>query len=354
MTTQHQIIAFCVLASIAVPLGTFVTIKTINKLMRPPINRLVRTHGDIELNYIQPGQTYNYPDLLEPPAPIYDRIQSYSYPPSYETGVIPSYRSGTLPHYQSVDGININCCLEDNINLDYIFYIILFLIILLYIRKLIISNQLNNQNMIILLILLLTIIYIQFGLLVLTQIIILFIIITLSNFLLGLNPYSNWLHIIKITSIIVIIFIIYYNSLYSISILIPFSTFDIDFRDSFEWKISSYKVKPDISYLKLQTLTKDINSLLLSLVDDENYSMSLSFILSYKKWKDNKEKIEPFLIDDAIIINKESDPILITQFILKRLDDKNLFITNWFFKDTLINTMDPVILTVTMPIMVKI
>jgi hypothetical protein len=53
MTTQHQIIAICVIAVIAVPLGTFTAIKTINKLMRPPVNVLVRS-GDIELmDYIQ-------------------------------------------------------------------------------------------------------------------------------------------------------------------------------------------------------------------------------------------------------------------------------------------------------------
>ena len=66
-----------------------------------------------------------------------------------------------------------------------------------------------------------------------------------------------------------------------------------------------------------------------SLKDDENYSMSFSFISSYNEWQENKVKIHPLFIDDAIIINKESDPILITQFIMKRLDDKGLFITDW-------------------------
>jgi hypothetical protein len=136
--------------------------------------------------------------------------------------------------------------------------------------------------------------------------------------------------------------------------LITFSFFEIDFRDSFEWKFDSYGDKPKISYLKIQTLGFDIIELLNSLKDDENYSMSFSFISSYKKWQDNKEKIHPLWIDDAIIINKESDPIIITQFIMKRLDDKGLFITDWLFKDNSINSMDPVILTVTVRIKVKI
>jgi hypothetical protein len=144
------------------------------------------------------------------------------------------------------------------------------------------------------------------------------------------------------------------NSLYTMSIFIPFSFFEIDFRDSFEWKFNSYRVKPVISYFKIQTLAKDIIELLNSLNDDENYSMSLSFISSYNEWPENKVKIDPLFIDDAIIINKESDPILITQFIMKRLDDKGLFITDWLLKDSSINSMDPVILTVIVAIKVKI
>jgi hypothetical protein len=135
--------------------------------------------------------------------------------------------------------------------------------------------------------------------------------------------------------------------------LIPFSSFDIDFRDSFEWKFDSYRVIPKISYLTIQTLSGDIIKLLDSLNDDENYSMSLSYISSYKEWKDNKEKVHPLFIDDAIIINKESDPILITEFIMISLYDKGLLKTNWL-SNHLINSMDPVILTVTVRIKVKI
>jgi hypothetical protein len=144
------------------------------------------------------------------------------------------------------------------------------------------------------------------------------------------------------------------KSVYSASILIPFSFFEIDFRDSFEWKFDSYRDKHKISYLKLQTLTHDIISLLNSLNEDKNYSMSLSFISSYNEWKDNKENVHPLYIDNAIIINKESDPIIITQFIMNRVNDKGLFITNWLFKDDLINRLDPVILTVTVAIKIDL
>jgi len=137
------------------------------------------------------------------------------------------------------------------------------------------------------------------------------------------------------------------------AILIPFCSFDIDFRDSFEWKLDLGRVKPEISYLKIQTLTRDITKMLDSLTDDENYSMSLSFISSYKEWQDNKEKVNPIWIDEAIIINRESDPIIITQFIMKGINDQGLLKTDWL-NNYLINLMDPVILIVIVRIKVEI
>jgi len=89
---------------------------------RPPVNTLTRS-GDIELvDYIeptQPGQIYNYPDLFAPQFPSYNRV--------------PSYWSGTPPTYHTVDRLNINSCLENSINLDYIWIILLcFLILMLF------------------------------------------------------------------------------------------------------------------------------------------------------------------------------------------------------------------------------
>jgi hypothetical protein len=277
MTHQDQIIIFCILALFAVPVGTFTAIKTVKKLTRPVSNTLVR-HGDIELgDYIQPIQ--DYPDLLDSPTPIFDRVAIYDRVPSYWSGV-PPYQSGTLPYYQSYDRLQLNSCLENEnfINLYFIWIIFIFILIIIFKMK----------------------------------------------------------------------------SLYAMSILIPFSVFEINFRDSFEWKFYSYRAKPKISYMKLQTLTEDIIKLLDSLNDDKNYSMSLSFISSYNNWKDNKEKVYPLFINDAIIVNKESDPVLITEFIIRSLNEKGLLKTNWLFKDHLINSMDPQILTVTVAIKIEI
>ncbi len=282
MTTQHQVIALCVIGFIAVPVGCFTIVKCINKLIRLPENTLHR-RNDIELtDYIEPTQSY-IPDLLNPQYPTFERITTLA--PTYQTGVVPpSYRTGILLPYQSVEYINS-------------------------------PLELNTWN---------------FSLLLT----ILSIIITGFIFFKYLNT----------------------KSLYNMSILIPFSLFEIDFRDSFEWELKSHQLntKPTISYLKIESLTEDIIKLLNSLNDDENYSMSFSYISSYKEWVDNKKKTIPLFIDDPIIINKESDPIIITQFIMNRLNDKGYFVTNWLFKDDLINSLDPLILIVSIPIIIKI
>lgn len=291
-------------ASLMLGMGVTVAIREVNRYARPVENVLTR-RGDIEMiDHIEPTQplqayTPRYLDLLNPEYPSYQRVSTLA--PTYNSGPVPSYRSGTLPQYESMDTININSPLELE-SWDFTLWLIFLSILIAFI---IIFKYFKNKCI---KILILTLFYLKFGL--------------------------------------------FMNSLYAMSILIPFSFFEIDFRDSFEWEIKSYRFKHIISYLKIQTLTEDIIKLLNSLKDDENYSMSLSFISSYKEWKDNK--VSPLFIDNAIIINKESDPILITQFIMNRLNDKSYFISNWLFKDISINSMDPLIITVTTAIKFKI
>jgi hypothetical protein len=214
----------------------------------------------------------------------------YLYPPSYRSGILPSYRSEILPLYEN--GYNIHCCLE---------------------------NEYMNINFIIFSISILLTFYLFFK---------------NVNF----SPFIN----------------IKFDDFNTRMDLIPFSVFNIDYRDSFEWELKHGITKPIISYLKIQNLTNEIQNLLNSLNHDVNYSMSLSFISSYSTWKNEKEKIVPLFVDNAIIINKESDSILITQFIMNVLDEKGYFITKWLFKDSSINSIDCFILSTIVAIDVKI
>lgn len=95
-------------------------------------------------------------------------------------------------------------------------------------------NKLNDFNIINFFFLL--VIYIQFGLLLLIQIIIWLLVFFGSNFLIGINPFSREMHIIRFMSIIVIIFLLYYNLIQStimIAFIIPLSVDRITFADEF-------------------------------------------------------------------------------------------------------------------------
>nr|YP_009487204.1 hypothetical protein [Russula abietina]AWB36106.1 hypothetical protein [Russula abietina] len=279
----------------------------------PGRNVLSRRHHDIELqdvNHIQSNlrdididisslPEYPTSQALINQIPI--RWDVYA-PPRFSHLTANTATRNTPPGYSQITDNLINCPLENTINLDFVWLILFLTSILIF-----------------------TLLFIKYGKLKLVL-------------------------ILKL----ILIFVIHLESEYSISFLIPFSFFEIDFRDSFEWKFDSYRDKPKISYLMIQTLTKDIKSLLNSLNDEKNYSMGLSFISSYKEWENNKEKIYPLFLDNAIIINKESDPILLTQFIMNTLNYKGLFTTNWLFKHNSINSMDPVILTVVVAIKIEL
>nr|WEH01506.1 hypothetical protein [Russula griseocarnosa] len=132
MSIEHSTIAFCVLAVIAIPLGTFIGISVFKKCTRPVVNTIHR-RGDIELQYIEPSrpnQIYNPLDL-EDQFSYYDRI--ISLPPSYYTGAPPSYRSGIIHSYYPDDRFYIHSILENEniIDLNFIYWSILFILIIL-------------------------------------------------------------------------------------------------------------------------------------------------------------------------------------------------------------------------------
>jgi len=105
--------------------GVYAAIRYINLHTRPPVNSLLRSR-EIELvDYIEPThpqEIYNYPDLLTPQFPTHHRVHSYW--------------SSTPPSYHTTDGLNINSCLENAINLDFILWLILFFIFIFIVKYL--------------------------------------------------------------------------------------------------------------------------------------------------------------------------------------------------------------------------
>jgi hypothetical protein len=280
MTNQDQIIIICILASIAVPLGTLITIKTINKCLRPPVNALQRS-GDIEMIDLieptQPQQVYYYPDVL---GSYQGNIPSGRLP-SFWSSIPPSYRSETLPYYQSVDGININCCLENSINLNYILWLILFFIFLLTIRKF--------QNMI------------------------------LS---ISLNPHSRWLQII------LIIFILYYNSrdiLISSALMLPLSISRISYINDLDVPAFTDFESEKIEIFS-QFTVKETTDFLNKLEDNESFIVEIGFIPNIALWDIDAPQM---LLSKAFLINKNSSSTTINKFIMDRLD----YMVDYYYLD---------------------
>jgi len=117
--------------TISSTLGVYVAIRKTIQYTRPPVNRLVRT-GDIELvDYIEPShpqQAYTHLDLLEPQFEI-------------------NLDFSRVPSYHTIDRWNINCCLENSINLDYIWIILICFLILILIWKYIFKlNVISLKN----------------------------------------------------------------------------------------------------------------------------------------------------------------------------------------------------------------
>lgn len=82
--------------------------------------------------------------------------------------------------------------------------------------------------------------YIQFGLFVSFQLLCWIIVLFLSNLLIGINPNSRELHVIRIISILVIMFILYYNTKqiwYLAASVLPLSIDRITYFDDLKYPV---------------------------------------------------------------------------------------------------------------------
>jgi DNA polymerase type B, organellar and viral len=106
-----------------------ITFKDSKQLLLISLRNLAKAFG-VETQksifpYIEPAhpqEIYNYPDLLTPQFPTHHRVHSYW--------------SSTPPSYHTTDGLNINSCLENAINLDFILWLILFFIFIFIVKYL--------------------------------------------------------------------------------------------------------------------------------------------------------------------------------------------------------------------------
>ena len=166
----------------------------------------------------------------------------------------------------------------------------------------------------------LILIYIQYGLLVLTQIIIWLLVYLLSNILIGINPFSKHLHIIRIMSIIAISLILYINYNHSsifigTALIAPLSIDKITFMDETESSVIldgsvNEKLFSEISIELFEEFIK-------SLEDEMDYVVTIDFIPDIFTYDINHPRM---IISRAFLINKHSSPVTIHSFVIQQLE----------------------------------
>ena len=189
--------------------------------------------------------------------------------------------------------------------------------------------------MIFLIITLLFLIHIQFGLFVLLQIIIWLLVLFISNTLLGLNPNSKELHIIRIISIIILIFIIYNDtghSGYLCSLVSPISVEDISYLDEFYYNLG-YGEKGRVYWI-FKFSTQEISKFLEHLDKDETYLINMEFIPSLSEVAfDNPQ----MFLSRPFLVNSHSSTTTITKHIHNSLE---LMVDTFYLDDTIIQKSD--------------
>jgi hypothetical protein len=156
--------------------------------------------------------------------------------------------------------------------------------------------------------------------------------VILSNSLLGLNPYAKWLHIIKIMSIILIIFIFYNNSrdiLISSAFMAPLSISRISYINDLDIPAFANFESEKIEIFREFTI-KETTDFLNKLEDNESYIADISFIPSFPLWDLDAPQMS---LSNPILINRNSSARTINKFILERLD---YMVDYYYLDDTII------------------
>ena len=115
--------------SLCTTLGVYVIITKVIRYTPTPVNTLVR-RGDVELQEIT--HPINVRDIDLSSLPQYPQVMVNNPNP---------IRWEYPPRYSELSNNLINCSLENNINLDYIFIVIVFFLILILIWKLIYNSK---------------------------------------------------------------------------------------------------------------------------------------------------------------------------------------------------------------------
>lgn len=166
---------------------------------------------------------------------------------------------------------------------------------------------------------LLLLIYIQFGLFTLIQILILLIVFFLSNLLLIINPISRELHIIRIMALTSLILILYYNYNQNpiiIASILPLSISKISYLDDINTDLIVDNSDLNIEKLYLinsEEISKFLNKLNIGI----NYGATIEFIPEIGI---DKIDMPHMLLAIPFAINRFSSQTTLSKFINERLN----------------------------------
>nr|WEH01508.1 hypothetical protein [Russula griseocarnosa] len=165
--------------------------------------------------------------------------------------------------------------------------------------------------------------YIHYGLFITIEILVWITVFIVSNTLLGINPHSKELKIIRIMSIIALIFIIYFNfnsDHYKFTVL-ALSIDKISYLHEFNKPISGGGRSSFIKWVYLNK-NDDIPTFIKNLDDDKNYIVSIEFVPGRSNYCADAPEL---ILSRPFLINKFSSPTLITKFIFERLDLMDIY-----------------------------
>jgi len=204
--------------------------------------------------------------------------------------------------------------------------------------------------MILLLLLSLVIIFTFFGTFVLIQILIWTMVFFLSNFLIGINPFNKEFHTIRIMSVIVIIFIVYYNSIklnVANAFILPLSISNITYLDDFTNDHRGIIVDPNVNKELLYSITTGKTSKLLNNLDsDSNYIEAIEYIndlsIYYSDVNNGNSNTPKMILSNPFLFNKFSSPNLLTKFMNERLE---MMIDYYYLDDSVLEDSSILLLT---------
>jgi hypothetical protein len=158
----------------------------------------------------------------------------------------------------------------------------------------------------------------------------------LSNLIIGINPLLKEFYIIRIISICVIIFILYYNSITSSiasAFILPLSIDKITYLSEIETNEKIEKIYVD-SNLKIERLFEfDINEIsdFLNKLDiNYNYIATIEFIPEISKYNIDAPIM---ILSKPFLINRFSSHTTISKFIFERL---NYMVDYYYLEDVII------------------